>query len=191
MNGNSLKEIRKPPPELIIQLLDKARSSLNEAAREGAEQSAWADYRKAEVLYATALFQVLRNQLLEAHAFAKEAEQQVQQLKRQMTNHMNPTRESTHTQLQQCSSRMEKLRESFKSEKAKLSPSRLSHCKKALFAARENFNRALGAFVVSDFAQAEKSLVDSRSHLERVERLLNQRYENEDEGYGVQLDNVT
>jgi hypothetical protein len=190
MNGNSLKEIRKPPPELIIQLLDKARSSLNEAAREGAEQSAWADYRKAEVLYATALFQVLRNQLLEAHAFAKEAEQQVQQLKRQMTNHINPTRESTNTQLEECSLRMEKLRESFRSDKANLSPSRISRCMKAFYQAREKFNMALGAFVSSDYSHAEESLVGTRSHLDAVERLLHQRYENEDGGYGVQLDDV-
>lgn len=175
---------------MVFQLLEKARVSLNEATREGAERSAWADYRKAEVLYATALFEILREQFLDAYALAKEVEQQAQQLKRQMTNHMNPTRESTNTQLEQCSTRMGKLRESFRSDKANLSPTRFSHCEKAFYEARENFNIALGAFVSSDFSQSEKSLVDTKSHLDTVERILNQRHENEDEGYGVQHDNA-
>lgn len=185
-----MQEITIPPPEMVFQLLGKARVSLNEAARDGAEQSAWADYRKAEVLYATALFQVLHEQFLDAHALANEAEQQAQQLKRQMTNYMRPTRESTNTQLEQCSMRMEKLRESFRSDKANLSPTRISRCMEAFYAARENFNIALGAFVSSDFSQSEKSLIDTKSHLDTVERLLHQRYENEDGGYTVQLDDV-
>ncbi|MCX6143918.1 MAG: hypothetical protein NTZ35_11930 [Ignavibacteriales bacterium] len=190
MNANNMQEIRIPPPELIIQLLEKARSSLNEAAREGAEQSEWSDYRKAEILYATALFHVLRNQLPDAHSFAKEAEQQAQHLKRKMVDRMNPTKESTSTQLERCSTRMQQLRESFGNEKAKLSPSRLSHCKKALSAARERFDIALGAFVTSDFSRAEKSLIATKTQLDTVERLLHQRYENDDGGYGVRLDDL-
>lgn len=185
-----MHEITVPPPEAVFQLLGKARISLNEAARDGASTSAWPEYRSAEVLYAAALFQVLRNQLVDAQAYAKAAEQRGQQLTRQMTNHMNPTRESTNTQLEQCSLRMEKLRESFRSDKANLSPSRISRCMKAFYQAREKFNMALGAFVSSDYSHAEESLVGTRSHLDAVERLLHQRYENEDGGYGVQLDDV-
>ena len=185
-----MQELRIPPSEMVFQLLDKARLSLNEAAREGAEKSAWAEYRNAEVLYATAFFQALRGQFRDAYALAKDAEQAAQHLKKQMGDSINPTKESTSTQLERCSTRMEKLRQSFGSEKAKLSPSRISHCKKALFAARERFDSAVGAYVTSDFSRAEKSLVAARSHLDTVERFLHQPYEYEDDGYRVQLDNV-
>ena len=179
---SAMPETTMPPRELVYELLDKARLSINKAAQVGADRSAWVEYWQVEVLYATALQQMLREQFAQARALAIEVDQEARQLEQNIIDQMNHTRESISILLEKFSTRMGKLRESYHVEQEKLPASRVSRCNQFFYEARQSFNRALGAFVSKDFVQSEKYLAEARSHLDTVENLLHQRYESSDDG---------
>jgi len=179
---SAMPETTMPPRELVYELLDKARLSINKAAQVGADRSAWVEYWQVEVLYATALQQMLREQFAQARTLAIEVDQEARQLEQNIIDQMNHTRESISILLEKFSTRMGKLRESYHVEQEKLPASRVSRCNQFFYEARQSFNRALGAFVSKDFVQSEKYLAEARSHLDTVENLLHQRYESSDDG---------
>jgi hypothetical protein len=144
-------ETTMPLRESAYELLDRARFSINKAAEVGAERSAWTEYCQVEVLYATALQQMLREQFAQARTLAVEVDQEARQLEQNIINQMNRTRESISILLEQFSIRMGKLRESYHVEQEKLPASRVSRCNRFFYEARQSFNRALGAFVSNDF----------------------------------------
>lgn len=158
--------------ESLYRILDSARKALDDAAGAHADKLAWADYRGAEVLYAQALQQFLNNNIANAETLARQAEGKAREAKAFIEGRLNHTKQSISILLEQSSRRLELLRTTYRVEQGKLPPFRSSRCKYFFYQVQERLNKAVAAFFLNNFPQAEEHLAGVKSHLNALKDLL-------------------